>query len=67
MNKIKAEIEVHPLKHILRKRGLSQVWLARRLAITVPSLNAYLNGYRQPPLEIEEELNAIKETLEIRK
>jgi predicted transcriptional regulator len=67
MNKVKVEVEVHPLKHILRKRGLSQVWLAKKLGISVPSLSAYLNGYRQPPPEVQEELEGIKEALEMRK
>jgi predicted transcriptional regulator len=67
MYEIEHEQDIHPLKLILRRRGLSQTWLAKKLGISTPSLCAYLNRHRPPPPEIEEELNAIKETLELRK
>ena len=58
------EIHEHPLKGILRQRGIRQVRVAHALGISVTSLNAILNGYRQPSREVETQLQAIKQKIE---
>ncbi len=58
-------VPVHPLKDKLRKNSISQLVVARQLGITISSLSHYLNGYRTPPPEIEQQLNEIVNQLEV--
>lgn len=57
------ELEVHPMKTLLREQGISQVKVAKALNISLSSLTAYLNGYRQPPQRIRKKLDELKQQL----
>jgi transcriptional regulator with XRE-family HTH domain len=58
------EIHEHPLKGILRQRGIRQVQVAHAVGVSVASLNAILNGYRRPSREVEAQLESIKRKIE---
>lgn len=53
------EIEEHPLKDMLRERGINQIRVARALGVSLASLSQYLNGYRAIPPDIESKLKEI--------
>jgi len=58
------EIHEHPLKKVLRQKGIRQVRVAHAVGISITSLNAILNGYRRPSREIEIQLQSIQAKIE---
>lgn len=49
------------MKQKIKQSGRTQKWVAKQLGIPYLTLSAYLNGYRNMPLEVEEKiLNVIK-------
>lgn len=58
------EIEEHPLKNVLKERGINQIRVARALGVSLASLSQFLNGYRTAPPEIQDKLTSIQNDLE---
>ncbi len=50
------------VKKIMKQRGITQVWLARKAGITEATLSRYVNGSRRPQADIAA---AIAEALDI--
>lgn len=56
-------IEDHPLKELLRERGLSQIRLARLLGVSQSTLSQWLSGYRPPPPGMKERLEELRDMI----
>ena len=54
-------VKEHPLKTVLRSKGVAQVQVAQALGISLSSLSHYFNGYRSAPPEIAKQLEEIEQ------
>ena len=57
------EIEAHPLRSVMRQRGLSQIRLARLLGVSQSTVSQWLSGYRTPPADVQRQLDELQKQI----
>ncbi len=57
------KIEGHPLKSVLRQKGLSQVRIARLLGVSQSTVSQWLSGYRTPPADAQRQLDELQKQI----
>ncbi|MFP4429390.1 MAG: helix-turn-helix domain-containing protein [Desulfovermiculus sp.] len=56
-------VKEHPLKTVLRSKGVHQAQVAQALGISLSSLSHYLNGYRTPPADVQRQLDELQQQI----
>ena len=59
IEKLKASHQKHPLKGFFLESGVTQAELSQFLGIPYQTVVAYLNGYRQTPGHINQQLESL--------